>query len=162
MWKPPILFVCMPTMCIPQLAVPASFQSCVPQPSHSFTWQSHSLNHRHTTTIVEKSNLISGTTEKKPVKPPSKSSGRGKLLNTSSIARQLAHGKGPINRSVTNAVLSGASQKDPPSAEQEPSKPRDDYSVLFLFSLCECPRTRRLSQLSEAVAAVVAVAVASC
>eukprot|EP00956_Cyclotella_meneghiniana_P027192 scaffold60450_cov51-Cyclotella_meneghiniana.AAC.1 len=46
--------------------------------------------------------LISGPADKKP---KSSMKGPGQLMNTSTIARQLANGKGSINRSITNAVL---------------------------------------------------------
>ena len=82
--------------------------------------------------------LLSG--EGKPFasnKPTNASKGVGKLMNTSSISRQLANGKGPINRTVTNPVLT--SQSTPDNKEVKASNGKQslhEYSVLFLLSLC--------------------------
>mmetsp|Transcript_20160 Transcript_20160/g.43793 ORF Transcript_20160/g.43793 Transcript_20160/m.43793 type:complete len:1384 (-) Transcript_20160:144-4295(-) len=81
--------------------------------------------------------LISGSGEKMmPSKPSSSSKGVGKLMNTSSISRQLANGKGPINRTVTNAVLSSESTSDTKLKDSNPKRPHHEYSVLFLLALC--------------------------
>jgi len=57
--------------------------------------------------------------------------GEGKLMNTSSISRQLAtNGNGSI-RAVTNTVLSSDSANDVST-----TKPRHEYSVSFFFALC--------------------------
>ncbi|KAL9181070.1 hypothetical protein ACHAXT_009875 [Thalassiosira profunda] len=69
-----------------------------------------------------------------PTKSNSSSKGVGTLMNTSSISRQLANGKGPVNRTVTTAVLSTSGNEKQSSAKLE--KPRHEYSVLFLLALC--------------------------
>lgn len=84
--------------------------------------------------------LISGTGEKmmvsKPSKPTNSSKGVGKLMNTSSISRQLANGKGPVNRSMTNAVISSKSTSGMEIKDSSEKKPHHEYSVLFLLALC--------------------------
>ena len=70
-------------------------------------------------------------------KPTNASKGVGKLMNTSSISRQLANGKGPINRTVTNPVLTSQSTSDNKEIKASNGKhPLHEYSVLFLLSLC--------------------------
>ena len=67
---------------------------------------------------------------------PSKSSdsnrGVGKLMNTSSISRQLANGKG----SVTNAILTSQVAFGREINDSNAKKPHHEYSVLFLLALC--------------------------
>ena len=79
--------------------------------------------------------LISGPAEKQKAKPPLK--GPGQLMNTSSIARQLADGKGSVNRIVTSAVLSSGETEE----KEESSgsiKLSQEYNIVFLLSLCKC------------------------
>ena len=72
-------------------------------------------------------------------KPTRSNKGIGKLMNTSSISRQLANGKGPINRSVTNAVLSSTSSSDKKNRDSTTTKKaQHEFSVLFLLALCRC------------------------
>lgn len=73
--------------------------------------------------------LLSGPENHAPSKS-SDSKGVGKLINTSSISRQLANGKG----SVTNSVIS--SQLDGETNDTNAKKPHHEYSVLFLLALC--------------------------
>ena len=59
-------------------------------------------------------------------------------MNTSSIARQLANGKGSMNRTaMTNAVLKGETSTDK-EVKSNTKKPIHEYSVLFLLALCRC------------------------
>lgn len=60
-----------------------------------------------------------------------KSNGSGMLMNTSSISRKLAHGKGPHDRNVINAILANNE-----IAESKPAPARAKYSPEFLFALC--------------------------
>ncbi|KAL3786367.1 hypothetical protein ACHAWO_005304 [Cyclotella atomus] len=72
-----------------------------------------------------------------PDKQKSRSSlkGPGQLMNTSSIARQLANGKGSVTRTVTNAVLT--SEAESGNKETASSTKREhEYSITFLLSLC--------------------------
>jgi ubiquitin-protein ligase E3 C len=74
-----------------------------------------------------------------PEKQKSRSSlkGPGQLMNTSSIARQLANGKGSVTRTVTNAVLTSEAE----SGNNESvtcTKREHEYSITFLLSLCKC------------------------
>jgi hypothetical protein len=63
-----------------------------------------------------------------------KGDGSGMLMNTSSISRKLAHGKGWHDRSVTNAVLANNEVKD--NAHGMTSVPvKAKYSPEFLISL---------------------------
>jgi len=84
------------------------------------------------------SNLISGSTEKVSSMKPSSSNnkGVGQLMNTSSIARQLANGKGSINRSITNAVLSSEKSSTNENGSANSNKSKHDYSLLFFLALC--------------------------
>lgn len=77
--------------------------------------------------------LISGPADKKP---KSSLKGPGQLMNTSTIARQLANGKGSINRTITNAVLTS---EDEINKEDSYSgiKREHEYNVVFLLSLCK-------------------------
>ena len=77
--------------------------------------------------------LISGPADKKP---KSSMKGPGQLMNTSTIARQLANGKGSINRSITNAVLTS---EDEINKEKQCSsiKREHEYNVVFFLSLCK-------------------------
>jgi ubiquitin-protein ligase E3 C len=73
-----------------------------------------------------------------PDKQKSRSSlkGPGQLMNTSSIARQLANGKGSVTRTVTNAVLT--SEAESGNKETASSTKREhEYSITFLLSLCK-------------------------
>lgn len=82
--------------------------------------------------------LISGSGSSgiaKPTKIPSLSNGAGKLLNTSSISRQLANGKGPVDRTVTNAVMA-SEESNKTASELNHSAPRQDYSITLFFALC--------------------------
>lgn len=78
------------------------------------------------------SSLISGPREKKDTASKSTDSrGVGKLMNTSSLSRQLANGKGSMKISTTSVATShdatvGGTKL---SSQQE-------YSILFLLSLC--------------------------
>eukprot|EP00804_Cyclotella_cryptica_P013242 CCRYP_007021-RA/>CCRYP_007021-RA protein AED:0.07 eAED:0.07 QI:1533/0.88/0.9/1/0.88/0.9/10/126/925 len=82
--------------------------------------------------------LISGPGEKpKSNQSSSPVKGPGQLMNTSSIARQLAHGKGSVNRIVTHALLSSEDNKDEKDVSVTTVKPDPDYSVVFLLSLCQ-------------------------
>lgn len=77
------------------------------------------------------SSLISGSREKKyALNKSTDSQGGGKLMNTSSISRQLANGTGPANRFVTNAVLTSDEYSN------RRAKQISEYSVSFLLSLC--------------------------
>jgi ubiquitin-protein ligase E3 C len=75
-------------------------------------WQSSKWAKKLTT-------LLSGPENHAASKSTDSNRGVGKLMNTSSISRQLANGKG----SVTNAVLSSQGANH-------------EYSVLFLLALC--------------------------
>lgn len=82
--------------------------------------------------------LISGPGEK----PKSNQSscavrGPGQLMNTSTISRQLAHGKGSVNRIVTNALLSSEDKDKNKDSSVTTAEPDHEYSVVFLFSLCK-------------------------
>eukprot|EP00985_Skeletonema_marinoi_P002204 scaffold893_cov143-Skeletonema_marinoi.AAC.8 len=85
------------------------------------------------------SNFISSAGEKMTSSESSSSgptdsrTGKGKLMNTSSLSRQLANGKGSVSRAVTSAVLS-SSESD--STKSSATKPKHVYSVSFFFSLC--------------------------
>jgi len=81
--------------------------------------------------------FISGDSSSQSSKP-TKNKGVGKLMNTSSIARQLANGKGSMNRTaMTNAVLQTETSKDK-EVKTSTKKSIHEYSVLFLLSLCRC------------------------
>ena len=70
-------------------------------------------------------------------KSSSSNKGVGQLMNTSSIARQLANGKGSINRTVTNAVLSNEEEITKEISDAKTKiKPQHEYSVLFFLALC--------------------------
>ena len=71
----------------------------------------------------------------KPTKRQSLSNGAGKLMNTSSISRQLANGKGPVNRAVTNAVIA-SEELNKTASELKHSAPRRDYNISLFFALC--------------------------
>ncbi|EED96465.1 hypothetical protein THAPSDRAFT_268040 [Thalassiosira pseudonana CCMP1335] len=96
-------------------------------------WQSSKWAKKLTQSM---SNLISGSNDK-PTKSTNSNKGSGQLMNTSSIARQLANGKGSINRAVTDVVLSSEqdSVKQSTSSCSE-AKSDHEYSVFFLLSLC--------------------------
>jgi hypothetical protein len=65
---------------------------------------------------------------------PLKGDGSGMLMNTSSISRKLAHGKGSHDRSVTNAVLANNEAKEESHGMTSiPVKAK--YSPEFLFAL---------------------------
>ena len=65
--------------------------------------------------------------------PNDSRTGKGKLMNTSSLSRQLANGKGSISRVVTSTELS-SSESD--SRKTSTSKPQHVYSASFFFALC--------------------------
>lgn len=72
------------------------------------------------------------------MKPSSSNNkGVGQLMNTSSIARQLANGKGSINRSITNAVLSHEKSFTNENGSANSYKSKHEYSLLFFLALCE-------------------------
>jgi ubiquitin-protein ligase E3 C len=75
--------------------------------------------------------LLSGPSEKQT---KSSLKGPGQLMNTSSIARQLANGKESVNRTVTSAVLSSANES---KKEGTSHKTEHEYNIVFLLSLCE-------------------------
>jgi hypothetical protein len=60
-----------------------------------------------------------------------KGNGSGMLMNTSSISRKLAHGKGPHDRNVINAILANNE-----TAESKSATATAKYSPKFLFALC--------------------------
>jgi len=63
--------------------------------------------------------------------------GQGLLIDTSSISRKLAHGKGPHDRHVTNAILANDEAKEHAMAsESDVTSPKAVYSPEFLFALC--------------------------
>lgn len=63
--------------------------------------------------------------------------GQGMLMNTSSMSRKLAYGKGQYDRSVTTAILANeeVSQKAT-IVELDATVPKVVYSPSFLFALC--------------------------
>ncbi len=67
----------------------------------------------------------------------SSNKGVGQLMNTSSIARQLANGKGSINRSITNVVLSSEISSTNENGSTNSTKSKHEYSLLFFLALCE-------------------------
>ncbi|KAL7445769.1 hypothetical protein ACHAXM_011340 [Skeletonema potamos] len=58
--------------------------------------------------------------------PKDSKAGEGQLMNTSSLSRQLANGKGSISRALTNSD----------SAKAATTKPQHEYCVSFFFALC--------------------------
>ena len=101
-------------------------------------WQSSKWAKKLTSLISGSSGEIHKSTAN--TNSSSSKKGVGKLMNTSSIARQLANGKGPINRAVTNPVLtsqsSDSSDKERKDSKVKAKQPVHEYSVLFLLSLC--------------------------
>lgn len=76
-----------------------------------------------------------GATTSKP--RSSGEGGQGMLIDTSTISRKLAHGKGPHDRNVTNAILANDETKELASIiDSDASAPKAAYSPGFLFALC--------------------------
>ena len=59
--------------------------------------------------------------------------GKGKLMNTSSLSRQLADGKGSVSRAITKSVLS-SDEND--SMKKSKSQSKHEYNLSFFFALC--------------------------
>ncbi|KAL3776550.1 hypothetical protein ACHAW5_008712 [Stephanodiscus triporus] len=74
--------------------------------------------------------LLSGPENHVPSKS-SDSRGVGKLMNTSSISRQLANGKGSVSNVISSHGALGGETND-----TNTKKPHHEYSVLFLLALC--------------------------
>jgi len=95
-------------------------------------WQSSKWAKKLTSFISGESSSQASKATKSSIK------GVGKLMNTSSIARQLANGKGSMNRTaMTNAVLQSETSADK-EVKSNTKKPVHEYSILFLLSLCRC------------------------
>lgn len=63
--------------------------------------------------------------------------GQGMLIDTSSVSRKLAHGKGPHDRNVTNAILANDDANLHAIAiESSITAPKAAYSPVFLLALC--------------------------
>lgn len=95
-------------------------------------WQSSKWAKKLSNFISSAGDKMTSSESSKPGPKDSKS-GKGKLMNTSSLSRQLANGKGSISRAVTTAVLS-SSESD--SSKASTAKPQHIYSISFFFALC--------------------------
>lgn len=62
--------------------------------------------------------------------------GQGMLIDTSSISRKLAHGKGPHDRNVTNAILANDEVGENAIESITYASKASAYSPELLFALC--------------------------